>query len=132
MEAALDYGVETVQIDRVDDARKRAQDALRKATGPMHVPQPDGSIVRRCFVGRLTLACAMMADERLVDKRPQIEAAIAEIASEAQSAWDAYKAALSAYLNMGGTEPIVERECRCEVCVMYEPPSVRLVATVAT
>lgn len=127
MEATLDYGVRAAPVDAIDEARKRAQDALKRATGPMHVLQPNGATVRRCYVGRLSLAYARMDDPAFADKRPDVLAAIAEIAKDAQAAWDAYTAALSDYRRMGGTDAIVERECRCEVCATYEPPTVRIV-----
>lgn len=132
METTLGFGVEVAQIDTLDDARKRAQDALRKATGPMHVPQPDGSIARRCYLGRLQLACERMDDPAFADKREAVQAAIVEIAQESDAAWAAYKAALGAYYALGGTEPILARECRCEVCLAYEGPTVHMDATSST
>lgn len=133
MEALLELD----QTAIIDDLRKRAQDLLRKATGPMPVPQPNGAMARRCYVGRLTLAYRLLADPSMADKRQQIGAAIAEIAGEANTDWDAYKAALLTYermcLNTGvPVQPIAERECRCEVCVTLDGPTVHLVASVAT
>lgn len=131
MEATLDYGVTRTPVNEVEEARKRAQDALRRATGPMHVPQPDGSTARRCYVGRLSLAYARMDDPAYADRRADVLAAIVELSEAAQAAWEAYKAALRDYLRLGGKEAVVERECRCEVCAAYEPPTVRLVDAVA-
>ena len=119
------------QLDTdTDNARKRCADMLRRATGPMHVPQPDGSTLRLCYLGRIMRAQAMI-DTVAPDLKPAVLARYWEIVNEANAAWADYLAARNAYLNrcawahVEPDEP-VERECACVVCSAYVPPTVHL------
>lgn len=121
-----------LQVDEgLEQARKRCADLLRRATGPMHVPQPDGTTLRLCYLGRIVRAQAMI-DSAGPDLRPRVLARYQEIVAEAQAAWDDYVAARNAYANQcawAGVEPDlpIERECQCAVCSEYQPPTVRVV-----
>ena len=135
METTLDYGV--TMADTLDDARKRRDDAWKRATGPMSVPQPDGSILRRCFAGRLTFAYMRVDDPDYADKRPQVLEAIAEIQMQSNEAWAAFVKAEVEYIGLcsvNGVQPTPrsDKDCRCDVCSILAPPTVRLVAMVAS
>lgn len=114
----------------LDEARKRCADLLRKATGPMHVAQADGTTLRLCYLGRIMRAHTMI-DTATPEARPRILARYAELVKEANEAWADYMAARDAYLarvqrlGIEADEPL-ERECNCVVCVAYEPPTVHL------
>jgi len=116
--------------DDLTNARQRCVDLLRKATGPMHVLQPDGSTLRLCYLARIMRAQTMI-DSVAPDLKPAVLARYWEIVEEANDAWSAYVAVRDAYLNRcawAGLEPDepVERECNCPVCSAYEPPTVHL------
>lgn len=119
------------QVDvETDNARKRCADLLRRATGPMHVPQPDGSTLRLCYLGRIVRAQEMLSASS-GERRAAVEARYWEIVNEANAAWADYATARKAYLNRCawvGVEPDEpqERECTCPVCSAWEPPTVHL------
>jgi hypothetical protein len=93
----------------------------------MHVPQPDGSTLRLCYLGRIVRALDMLNAER----KPAVEARYWEIVAEANEAWADYVKARNAYINRCawlGVEPDepTERECNCPVCAAWQPPTVHL------
>ena len=107
-------------VTSIEDARLRVADLLRKTTGPMHVPQPDGSTLRLCYVGRIMRAMEKMSaapEDAQEVMRPRYR----QIVDEAQAAWAAYVAARDDYIRQcewAGVAPSLpeERECDCEVC----------------
>lgn len=123
---------EIQQLDAVEETRRRAQDALRRATGPMHVPQPDGSTLRLCYAGRLVRAMSL-ANEAEGERRGQIEQAINEIATEAEAAWAQVAEAWADHERACGwngitLEPLTERGCRCAVCNEPAETTIRFIS----
>lgn len=121
------YG-EPVTADGVANKRQRCADLLRRATGPMHVPQPGGKTLRLCFVGRLQRIHEAI-NGAAPDKRPALLAKEAEIVQEANDAITAWKDAEQAYINACTWAGVVvdlptEQPCTCAVCSEYQRPTV--------
>lgn len=118
------------QDNQLMQARQRCLDLQRRAYGPMHVPQPDGSTLRFCYASRLQRAYerinATPPDQRapMLAKVKQIEAEAAEAHATLHSMIEGYKQ--QCYW-AGITMDIPSYVCNCAGCAAYEPPTVRLV-----
>lgn len=104
----------------LDDSRLRVVDLLRKATGPMHVPQPDGTTMRLCYVGRIQRAMAKINEAPAVAQEMMMPR-YRDLVAEAKTAWAAYMDAQRVYAQQcewaGVTPDLPEvRECDCAVC----------------
>lgn len=128
------------QDEQLTQRRQRVLDLQRRAYGPMHVPQPDGSTLRLCFVARLQRAYERI-NATPADQRAPMLAKVKQIEQEAAEEQALYLGMLEGYRNLCSWSN-VEMDipvylCNCEVCAAYEPPTVHfetvaMVSSVAT
>jgi hypothetical protein len=111
---------------QLETAKSRAIDLCRLAYAPQPVPQPDGSVLRLCWSGRIERGYDKLAIARIAKDEPaihKIETALAQLQAKATAAFDAAESAKRAWVAMAtaagqtaDVDAIYPPTCTCAAC----------------